>query len=503
MFKRVLKTALALAAGHGIQTLTQVLLPPAFLEAYGLQGYGEWLVLSAAVGYLGTLDFGLQTYVLNELTTLYHRGDMTQFHRVQSVGMGLTLLFTVAGILLAACVFLLPAASLLDVAGSHVSVAWIVFLLALQILVAIPLGQIIGVYRTFGQAHRGVTLSNLYRLVSLGLTLGMALSRAPFWLIALGQVLVILIAGVVILFCLRRYHSEVCPRVDYWDARLASEILRPSVFFVFFILNQFVIFQAPLLLINHAFGAGAVVAFSVCRTLFSFVRQGSSLLQASLAPEVTRLNGVGDKERLVRVYLLSESAVLAAALVINVGLLLLSPSILWVWLKRPELFDLKMFVLMMLVSILMSVKDYKLYFQYATNRHVQAALVTFISYSAMMLIALPLIQTLGVNGLLMLWVLVELLQIGFLHVFNAHLLAATSLLSLRPALRLLVALAVVLVVLVPARGFLQSRDFIWHSVAAFCVSAVLTCASYFLFGLKDLLCESKIQFGRIRLCRQN
>src|SRR5262249_17893990 len=160
------------------------------------------------------------------------------------------------------------------------------------------------------------------------------------------QVATVLVASGVVLLCLRRFHPNVCPRLDYWDSSLARQILKPSAFFIFFILNQFVIFQAPVLLINYTFGAGLVVAFSISRTLFSFIRQGTSLLQASLAPEVTRLNGVGDKERLVRVYLLSESVVLAVALVINVGLLLMSPTILWFWLKRPELFDLKMFVLM-------------------------------------------------------------------------------------------------------------------------------------------------------------
>src|SRR5271165_5531746 len=115
MFKRILKNLGALAAGHGIQTLTQLLIPPAFIAAYGVRGYGEWLVLSAAVGYLGTLDFGLQTYVLNELTALYHRKELDQFHRVQSVGLRLVLCFVAGGALLAAGAFLLPLAEILKI----------------------------------------------------------------------------------------------------------------------------------------------------------------------------------------------------------------------------------------------------------------------------------------------------------------------------------------------------------------------------------------------------
>jgi len=108
MLRRIVKTLAALGAGHGVQTLSQLLLAPAFIAAYGIEGYGEWLALSAAVGYLGTLDFGLQTYVLNRLTALYHRGEFEEFHRVQSVGLWLMLGFVSVGLLLALLAFVVP-----------------------------------------------------------------------------------------------------------------------------------------------------------------------------------------------------------------------------------------------------------------------------------------------------------------------------------------------------------------------------------------------------------
>src|SRR5215468_2916875 len=137
MFQRILKTLGALIAGHGIQTFSQLLIPPAFIAAYGVQGYGEWLVLSAAVGYLSTLDFGLQTYVLNELTALYHRNEMEQFHKVQSVGLWLMLIFIGAGLGLAACAFIIPLGAILRISGSQRALAWTVFWLASQVVASI------------------------------------------------------------------------------------------------------------------------------------------------------------------------------------------------------------------------------------------------------------------------------------------------------------------------------------------------------------------------------
>jgi O-antigen/teichoic acid export membrane protein len=454
--------------------------------------------MSAAVGYLSTLDFGLQTYVLNELTALYHQGKMEQFHRIQSVGLILTLCFLAFGILLTGGVFLLPMGNLISVSGSESAIAWTVFCLALQVLVAIPLGQIFGIYRTFGHAHRGAMWSNLYRVVLLGITIGLALLRAPFWLLALGQVLSVLLMISTVFVCLKYYHPDICPRLTYWDWKLAREILKPSSFFIFFILNQFVLFQAPVLILNRFAGAGAVVAFTVCRTLFSFIRQANSLLQAAIAPEVTRLNGLGDKDKLFQIYLFSESAVLASALVINVGLLLMSPTILRFWLNRPALFDWPMFLLMMVVSILMSVKDYKLYFQYATNRHTHTALVTFASYAVMVTVSLPMIQRFGVSGFLVAWSACELVQIGFLHFYNTQFLQGARKLSIEPAIRLLIAVSAVIAILVPSRAFLMSQHFLWHAITTLVVMAVLSAVSYFLFGLKHLFDEGRLQFTKIR-----
>jgi O-antigen/teichoic acid export membrane protein len=321
--------------------------------------------------------------------------------------------------------------------------------------------------------------------------------RAPFWGIALGQLLAVFAPLLAALLCLKHSKPQACPRLDYWDKHLGLQILKPSAFFAFFTVNQFLIFQAPVLLVNRAYGANAVVAFTISRTLFSFIRQGTSLFQAAIAPEVTRLNGVGDRHRLLRVYLLSESTVLAVSLVINAGVLLMSPTILWLWLRRPGLFDLNMFLLMMVVSILMSVKDYKLYFQYATNNHRKTALVTLLSYLMLIAVSYPTIGWIGVNGFLILWAAVEIVQIGFLHAYNVEFLQAGATVTLQPALRLAVALAAVVTSVASTYALLPSQDFVWDAVIASCAMALLSLISYRLFGLHDVLREWQVQLFRI------
>src|SRR5262245_12599677 len=82
MFQRVFKSIAALGIGQVLHILSQLAMPPVFIAAYGVDGFALWLLLTAAISHLNTLDFGLQTYLVNELTLLYHGGKRERFHQV-------------------------------------------------------------------------------------------------------------------------------------------------------------------------------------------------------------------------------------------------------------------------------------------------------------------------------------------------------------------------------------------------------------------------------------
>jgi O-antigen/teichoic acid export membrane protein len=403
------------------------------------------------------------------------------------------LLFVGMGLILAGCAFVVPLSGILRVSGSQRALAWTVFWLALQVLATIPLGQIIGIYRTFGQAHRGVMWGNLYRIMLLAVTIGLAALQAPFWLIAAGQMLSVLAILVSVVLFLRWSKPEVSPRLDYWDPTLARQILKPSAFFGLFMINNFLVYQAPVLLLQRFVGAQAVVVFSVARTLFSFVRQGVGLVQQSIAPEVTRLYGLGDKERLIRLYVLFERVILTAVLIVNVGSLLLAPTLLALWLKRPELFQLSVFIGVMTISIVSSLKEYKIYFQYTTNNHVKTGLTTFLTYISMILASVPLITRFGLQGFLAVWLFVELVQTCLLHFYNTRFFAGRREISLQPSLRMGLVLIVVLIFAAFAQSLLESRSYWLRGAIVVLAVTSLAGVSYFLFGFREVMEAGKAQ----------
>jgi len=487
----------ALGLGHVITVLTQLLLPPAFLAVYGMERYGEWLVLSAAVGYLGALDFGLQTYTTNELTILYHRGERQRFHQLQSVGLWLTLGLILAGTVLALLAFILPVELWLKIAWSHGQTAQVLFWLALQLLASIAMGNLNGLYRVVSQAHRAAMWGNCSKILSLTVTLAAVGLGSALQHIALLQFLVLLVCIGFILVDLSRVCPAISPSLRYWNRALAVGVLKPSFFFAFFVLNNFLIFQAPLLLLNRFFGPATVVTFTIGRSLFSFVRQVVAMFQHSLAPEITRLYGFGDTPKLARVLTLVETLVLTTSLVAGVGMLVLSPQVLKVWLGRPELFDFWLYLLLMLVTTVMNLKDCKLYLQYFTNNHIAAALLSTGSYLAVLWVCWYLVPISGPLGFMAAWLVVESAQLAWAHLFNIRLLAGARGRDFRSLIRLSLVLMATTVALYLSRPFLTDQAALVQGLGALVAMGAVSFVCYFMFNLSGIISECKTQWQRV------
>lgn len=489
MYQRILKTIAALGVGQVINILSQLALPPVFLAAYGINGYGEWIVLSAAVGYLTALDFGLQNYLINQLTMLFHAGRHEECRQLQSVGLRLMTGFLAVGTMMAGTAFFLPVNRWLGLALHDTEAPLCLFLLAVQILGAIVFGQFNGTYRAFGQAPRGAHWGNACRLTQVACALGLAAFGVSFWLIALVQLLAMLAISTAMMIDLARQAPSLFPSWGLWDGSLARTVLRQSAFFALFTVNNFILYQWPLLAINRLLGNAEVVAFSVARMLFSLGRQVTGLLQGAITPEISRLQGSDNRVGLRRLHSAAEATVLSSALVINVTILVMAPLVLKLWLHQPDLFDVRIYVTLMAIMAVTSAKDCKLYFQYATNTHVRASLVSSAANVLLAVLLIPGLQAGGIFLFLVLWLALEIGQLLIVHGFNDQLLGDREHNLLFPVVKFAALLtaataAVVGLDLFWRDGMIVSQGFI----ACGCV-ALIALAAFVLFNLKKTLTD--------------
>ena len=241
IFKRITKTGAALAGNQGLQLLGQLAVPPLFLIKYGVRGYSEWLVLTAAIGFLSVLNLGLHTYVINELNVSYHQNDLQKFHELQSTCLillvGISILFSV----IAGIVFIMPLKKYLNLAALHYDISLTIYLLILQLLFTNIWGLIVGSYRATGRAFRGVMWMNMQKLLMfLSLIVGILL-KFPFYMLAAIQFIAVILALVIVIYDRKLNFSDVYISFKYWNKTIAKNIIKPSLYFSLITFNNFLL----------------------------------------------------------------------------------------------------------------------------------------------------------------------------------------------------------------------------------------------------------------------
>ncbi len=429
--KSITKNLSAAFSSHFVSILQQFALTPLWLSRYGAAGYGEWLALSASVSYLGTLDFGIQTFVNQDLTVRYHRGEMESFHVQQSTALRMLLGMAVCVGALACVALVLPIEHWLKMDGSGAGptvpagvVRGTVLLLALQVLANIVFGFFSGQFMVLGKAYVGQYWSNAKNAAQIVFAFPCLLLHTSFMVVAAAQLSALLLCMAGALFTLFRLGRDIFPTLRYWDGPSVSKILKPSGYFALIYSSNFLVYQVPMVILDRTVGPVFVTIFSITRTIFSMTRNVMNSFTQAIGPEVTTLYAREDWPRLSRLYDYSERLIFALIPVANIGTLFLCPLLTHIWLHQPGVFVLNVYVLCSAVSIVMSAKEHKFQFQFSTNTHRELARFMFGSYLALAAVWVVVIPRFAVMGLLWAWFAVEIAQVLFImrlnHRFFAH-----------------------------------------------------------------------------------
>ena len=365
---RISKLFAAQNASQVISLLTQLLLPPIFLHNYGVTLYGEWLALSAAIGYLATVNYGIQTYTNMQMTIHYNRGEVDECVHLQSGGLFILLIVFLSLTVLLCGIFFIPLDTWLHLQLPLREAQIILYLLSLQIGVGMVFGFFSGNYMVIGSAHRGANFNNLNLLVS---TLVMALLAAMrmklIWLAA-AQLAVTVLMTCYLFVDFSRLAPALRPTLRHWRKTSLRNILKPSGHYALLYSSNILGYQLPVIVIQRVLGPAAVVIFSVTRTIYSMGRRLPYLVTNSIGPEVTITYGERNWKKLRQLYELSERVVLLLIPPLSFGVMLFTPLLLALWLRRGSLYDPSVCLLFGITIAIQSVKEHKYQFQFSTNQ---------------------------------------------------------------------------------------------------------------------------------------
>jgi O-antigen/teichoic acid export membrane protein len=416
---RVSKLFAAQNATQIVSLLTQLLLPPIFLHSYGVTLYGEWLALSAAIGYLSTVNYGLQTYTNMQMTIHYSRGEVKECIEVQSAGLRILLALFGAFAVLLLVIFALPLDRTLHLTIPRLEAQWVLYLLGVSILANMLQGFFSGNYMVFGETHRGVNFSNVIALLVLCVQVALAMTHRSFAWIAGAQLVITLASCLFLVMDLRRLAPQIAPTLRYWVPGSLKAILKPSAHYGLLFSSNVLAYQLPVLLMQRILGPAPVVVYSVTRTVYSMSRRILFLLTSSIGPEVTISFGQRDWPKLHRLYELSERVILLLVPAVTFGSMLVTPFLLRIWLHKGDLYDPDVCLLLGLTMAILGIKEHKYQFQFSSNQVKEVSYMTPVAYTLTLLVSIPLMHRLGLVGFLIPWAISELLQLFYLLHLNA------------------------------------------------------------------------------------
>lgn len=340
--RRVMLTGLWGIAFQLVTVLYQVLTVPLFLKFWGQEVYGDWLTVASIVSYLALANLGMQSYVINQLTQRFVRGEWDDLAReVPSASLMYLIAISIAMAALGGICLLAPLERLFEGDGVVWTGQVVTLCLGARVVMMLFAGLAQGYYKIQGRAdlaklahffeHLGVLVMVFAVLFSGGGPVHLAGAELGAVLLMLG----------IMLVDTRRRDRRVSLYLGGASGRLAVAFLGPSLIYFFNQLAAGLIFQGVVLVVSWRLGPAAVVTFSTTRVLSGLVRQVVSFTCTTMYPELTRIEA-GQPERLAFTYRMLLKVVCAAAFFCVPLLFFAAPDLYQFWTRGRATMDLNL-----------------------------------------------------------------------------------------------------------------------------------------------------------------
>ena len=400
MGDRVLASTLALSLGAVVHIVGQIVVVPIGMATWQKERWGEWLSISALVMFLALTDLGVQTHVVNKMNAHFARDKkdemLHELHSALRIQGPLAIVIWTLGALV---FYFLPLKSWLGIrTATELDTYLTVIFFSFELLLNVPFGVVNSTYRAAQQLPRAAVIGTFKRVLEILILSTMMLLRWPFWTVALGRVLSVLVLYSWVIRDLHQRFSWFKLRPLRGDARDGLAMLPSGALFLLAALSDYLANQGNLMIIQGSLGGVAVAQLATHRTISSMGKIVATQLASAIWPELTALEALGDTGRLVRLH---RTAAKLVAFLAGIPLLAFFPMSAWVyrmWTMRELSLDAVILGVFILQTILWGVWYAGWTVLMATNR--QGRLVWLLAVNALvsMGLCILLVPRMGIRG---------------------------------------------------------------------------------------------------------
>lgn len=325
------RNALANYANSLVALVLALVVTPLLVRGLGKEAYGTWVLVSTSVVYLNLLQFGFGQATTKYVAEGLAVDDRSKVRRAVSTSVaalsipGALLLAAAPGLaLLVPVVFNIPA----DLRHAAILVA---LLSIVDLAVAIPAD-------TFGAALAG---AQRYELLNLTIV-ATAVSQAVAWavILALGGGLVPLGIATVSLsltsqvaryLVMRRLLGRETLSRKYVDRAFARPLLGMSSWVAVTNLSEAIIGRIDPIVVGLVVGVPEAGVYAVGQKLAALVSRFTEPISVIFFPHASAMSAAGDRDGLRKTFLTGTRIVIAIALPLTIGLIVLARPLLHLW----------------------------------------------------------------------------------------------------------------------------------------------------------------------------
>jgi O-antigen/teichoic acid export membrane protein len=363
-----------------VNIIFQLLAVPIFIKLWGVEYYGEWLMLSAVSAYFSMSDVGINTVTANEFSIHYAQKNLKKCKTLLNNN-----LFIVISIFFFVTVLLIVSLNLSDftkifnfrIIPERIAETSLI-ILTIKIFTGILSNVFNSIYRANQIFARGLMIDNCVRICeNIILIVGVVLKYKLVLILVFYSSPVLF--GLFIKYFDTKKYFKVSFNYNSIDKVEIKKILTPSIAFLSMPVGNSIILQGFTLIVGAVLGSASVVLFNTTRTLVNFLKSALGLINNSVWPELSLLYGRGNMNEVKKIMWFTVGTSFYLSLGLSVILFTIGKYIYIYWTKSAIEFNQTLFIMFLIIMIFNTIWFASSVILFATNKHKKYSLIYLIS----------------------------------------------------------------------------------------------------------------------------
>lgn len=405
--RRMINGTFANAAGIGFSAVMQILSVPVLTSAWGVEGYGIWLMLTTIPTYFALSDLGFAAAATSDMTMQVARGAQDQvlrtFHSLWVLVGTISFLAIAFGSLL----FVLPQSSPNKTLNWISENADVIFLIVVYAAVALSSRITLAAFRATGNYARG-TLAYDSLVLCEGMTmLIVAWSGGGYRQCIIAQLIFRTLNIVLLNLWLRKSVPWLSIGIAHASRTEFRRLLAPALAAMAIPTALALNLQGMVLVVGTVLSPVAAATLTPVRTASRLVIQGIGTINRATVPELSSAvarHDAADMARVVWVNLASVGILLVPG---AIAFAFFGRTIVETWTNGHIVPNSPFVILMALAMVLHGLWYYTANLLLASNSHTELAGSLLLTSIASICIAVPAANVGGLNGVAIVMLVAE------------------------------------------------------------------------------------------------